>query len=95
MSENMFRSAVEDRVRSEHEPAIQAEIDRRLAAVEAAVSGGVEPPPPPRKPRADKGKPRTKAAGPVEIPAEALDVVDASALPDLSSHLPARNGGGR
>ena len=56
-----LRDAVEERVRAEHEPAIQAEIERRMAAVEAALSGGIEPPPPPRKPRSDKGRPRAKA----------------------------------
>lgn len=55
-----IRDVVEAAVRGEHEPAIREEIERRVAAVTAAIAGGVEPPPPPRKPRSDKGthKPR-------------------------------------
>ncbi|MBI4916851.1 MAG: hypothetical protein HY825_13470 [Acidobacteria bacterium] len=61
-----LRAVVGARVRAEHEPAITAEIDRRMAAVEAALAGGVEPPPPPRKPRSDRGTRRATKPIPAE-----------------------------
>lgn len=79
---NVMRQAVEARVRDEHEPIIQAEIDRRLAAVEAALAGKTQappPPPPPRRPRSDKGVSRRLGGSPLQgSPAPA---VEASAEP--------------
>ena len=63
MAATSIQDIVEQQVRAEHEDAIRAEVERRMAAVTAAIAGGVEPPPPPRRPRSDKGTRRPRPAG--------------------------------
>lgn len=63
-----LREVVEARVREEYEPQILAEVDRRQAAVEAALAGKLDrpaappapEPPKPRRARSDKGTRRAR-----------------------------------
>jgi hypothetical protein len=96
--ETEFRTIVEERVRADMEPQIQAEIERRLEAVNAAMDGGKKraeaaTPRQPRAPRADKGMPRGKrSTAPPPAPPEPEPETLTGELPEMSEHIPPHNG---